>query len=55
MFEAALIDDPWVYGLSIDFNLAGALNPNPAPFHPTKEGQEAIYEQVKVKLLQMIN
>ena len=30
--------DPWVYGVSIWFNDFG----NPAPFHPTPKGQEAI-------------
>jgi len=30
--------DPWVYGISIWFNDFG----NPAPFHPTPKGQEAI-------------
>ena len=41
---------PWVYGPSIDFNVSGVLNPNPAPFHPTPAGQHAIYLAVKAAL-----
>ncbi len=41
---------PWVYGPSIDFNVSGALNPNPVPFHPTPAGQHAIYLAIKAAL-----
>jgi Tol biopolymer transport system component len=37
---------PWVYGPSIDLTSAG----NPAPFHPTPEGQRKIYMAVKAHL-----
>jgi hypothetical protein len=42
--------DPWVYGPSIDYpNWQGvipAVPDYPAPFHPTPEGQNAIYKAV---------
>jgi len=41
-------DAPWVYGPSIDFSVLH--HGSPAPFHPTIEGQEAIYEEVKSQL-----
>jgi hypothetical protein len=43
--------DPWAYGPSIDngeFVTGGILNP--APFHPTPEGQHAIAAAVMAKL-----
>lgn len=45
--------DPWVYGASIDFPVVGdSILPghNPAPFHPTPEGQNRIYEAVNAVL-----
>ena len=41
--------DPWVYGVSIDFPSTGQIS-NPAPFHPTPEGQAAIAADVESKL-----
>jgi hypothetical protein len=44
---------PWVYGASIDFPVVGdSILPghNQSPFHPTPEGQRAIYLAVKAHL-----
>ena len=40
--------DPWMYGPSIDYPPIGNTGPgtNPAPFHPTPSGQNAIYQAV---------
>jgi hypothetical protein len=40
--------DPWVYGTSIDYGIPPGSNP--APFHPTPEGQNAIYQAVNAVL-----
>jgi PKD repeat protein/lysophospholipase L1-like esterase len=37
--------DPWVYGPSLEKTLAGHLA-DPAPFHPTPEGQNAIAQNI---------
>jgi Tol biopolymer transport system component len=43
--------DPWAYGPSIDYSIKGVfLGFNPAPFHPTPEGQDAIYQAVDTVL-----
>lgn len=44
---------PWAYGPSIDFPIYNGTihtTDNPAPFHPTPEGQDAIYQAVKTTL-----
>jgi hypothetical protein len=42
---------PWVFGPSIRFPAGGAgPSESPAPFHPTQDGQRAIYEEVKATL-----
>jgi hypothetical protein len=42
---------PWAYGTSIDYSLKDVfLGANPAPFHPTPEGQNAIYQAVNAVL-----
>jgi hypothetical protein len=44
---------PWVYGMSIDFPVVGDSylpGHNPAPFHPTPDGQNAIYQAVDAAL-----
>ncbi len=45
--------DPWAYGPSIDYPVVGGSvlpGTNPAPFHPTPEGQDAIYQAVNAIL-----
>ena len=45
--------DPWVYGPSVDFPASVPYPPfveipdYPAPFHPTVEGQKAIYQEIR--------
>jgi hypothetical protein len=44
---------PWVYGASIDFPIVNGkfvIGHNTSPFHPTPEGQRAIYQAVKAHL-----
>lgn len=42
--------DPWAYGPSIQYNLGTAYANNPAPFHPTPEGQRAIATAVEAAI-----
>jgi hypothetical protein len=47
-------DVPWAYGPSLDFPIIDgefAPDTNPAPFHPTPDGQRAIYQKVKAALV----
>jgi lysophospholipase L1-like esterase len=44
---------PWAYGMSIYEYYTQLLNPNPAAFHPTPEGQTAIMAAIKPVVSQL--